>query len=131
MTNNPDARLWQQAEELAARNYELMISIDTLSDGETVYVVSNPELPGCMAHGQTLGQAMRELTESRIAYIYYLLVDGVDVPEPSGATTTTTTSTGQIIRYIQTPTEPLEKGELESQSSRVLVIASGHYRNSE
>lgn len=130
MTNNPDAHLWEQAEALAARNYELVISIDTLSNGETVYVVSNPELPGCLAHGQTLSQAMRELVEARTAYIYYLLVDGVDVPEPSG-TTTTTTSTAQIIDYTQTRTEPLEKGNLENQSSRVLVIASGHHRSGE
>lgn len=125
MTNDPNASLWQRAEELAARNYELITSVDTLSTGEKVYVVINPELPGCLAHGQTLSQAMRELVEARTAYIYYLLVDNLDVPEPGGTMTTTTTNSEQIMRYTQTHTEPHEKRELESLSTRVLVVDSG------
>ena len=131
MTNDPDASLWQRAEELAARNYELITSVDTLSTGEKVYVVSNPALPGCLAHGQTLSQALRELVEARTAYIYYLLVDKLDVPEPGGATTTTTTSSEQIMRYTQTHAEPLEKGDLEGSSTRVLVVDSGLHRSRE
>jgi predicted RNase H-like HicB family nuclease len=134
-----DAHLWQRAEELAARNYELSISIDTLSTGEKVHVVSNPELPGCLGHGQTLAEAMRELAEARVDYIYYLLVDGLDVPSPHGATTTAAAG-GQIILSLQssagdkqqdasTNAESIDQTGFEARSTRFLLV-EGKFQSS-
>jgi predicted RNase H-like HicB family nuclease len=63
-----------------------------LTSGDKVIVVTNPELPGCMAHGATLDEALTNLKEARTEYIYSLLLDGVDVPYPRGEATCTRNS---------------------------------------
>jgi len=72
----------QQAERLANRHYTINISQDTLSDGSIVFMARNPELQGCKAQGETPTDAVNNLREARIDYIYYLLEDGIDVPVP-------------------------------------------------
>ena len=77
--------LWQQAEALAERPYNVVAQESQLLDRSIVVVVENPGLPGCLSHGDTLEQALAELNEARQLYIYTLLEDGRDVPAP-GAT---------------------------------------------
>lgn len=73
--------LYDHAEQLASRNYDMVIERDELSNGEPVYLASNPELPGCMSQGATSEEAVKNLRDARITYIYSLLEDGLPVPE--------------------------------------------------
>jgi predicted RNase H-like HicB family nuclease len=75
--------LWEEAEKLAARGYEVEISKNTLSDGKEVFVAKNPELKGCTAQAHTLEESLRELDLARINYIYFKLVDGRPINPPS------------------------------------------------
>jgi predicted RNase H-like HicB family nuclease len=72
----------QEAERLANRHYTITTSEDTLSDGSIIFMARNPELQGCKAQGKTRTEAVNNLRDARIDYIYYLLEDGIDVPVP-------------------------------------------------
>lgn len=74
--------LWLRASKLAARDYRVEYEWDELLDGSPIVMASNPALPGCMAQGATEEEARRELSEARQEYVYSLLEDGEQVPEP-------------------------------------------------
>lgn len=74
--------LWQRAGKLAGRPYSVEAQKSQLLDRSVIVFVRNPALPGCMSHGDTLEEALAELREARQLYIYTLLEDGRDVPEP-------------------------------------------------
>lgn len=78
-----------KAEKLASREYDLETFRDTLSNGDVVILVKHPELPGCMAHGATLAEALASLREARTEYIYTLLLDDLSVPYPRSQATIT------------------------------------------
>lgn len=71
-----------KAEKLASRNYNTVMTQDILSDGSIVFVASNPELKGCKAQGASPMEAITNLRDARIDYIYFLLEDGIEVPVP-------------------------------------------------
>ncbi len=50
---------------------------------DNIYVVSIPELPGCMAYGETKEEALREIDVAKELCIESALEDGQSVPEPS------------------------------------------------
>lgn len=68
--------LLEKAEILSKHEYKTTISTEKLSDGRVVYMAKNPELEGCMAQGFTKREAIRNLEEARIDYIYDALEDG-------------------------------------------------------
>jgi len=70
-------------------HYMIEVVEDETTDGEPCYLASHPELPGCMSHGATLDEAVRNLDDARRAYIQSLLEDSVPVPEPSMVVTMT------------------------------------------
>ena len=74
-----DQNLLEQATKLAARNYKLTVFEDRLSNGQIIYMAKNPELKGCMAQGTTIEEAIKNLDEARIDYIYDSLEDGTEV----------------------------------------------------
>ncbi len=74
--------LWQRAGTLAERPYSVEAHESQLLDRSIVVFVENPGLPGCMAHGDTLEEALAELKEARQLYLYTLLEDGEAAPEP-------------------------------------------------
>lgn len=98
-------RLLEQAEKLASRNYMVSVYEDKLSDGTTIYMAKNPELSGCMAQGETIEDAINNLRDARIDYIYDSLEDGISVPDPAShpqplpriTKTTDTSNTGRIV----------------------------------
>ena len=49
---------------------------------DQIYVASVPELSGCMAHGNTKEQALREIETAKELWIETALEDGQPVPEP-------------------------------------------------
>lgn len=71
-----------KAEKLASRNYNTIMVQDRLSDSSVVFVASNPELKGCKAQGASPMEAIANLRDARIDYIYFLLEDGIEVPVP-------------------------------------------------
>ena len=78
-----DKELLEQAKKLAARNYTLSVFEDTLPSGEKIYMAKNPELTGCMAQGMSIEEAIDNLAEARLDYIYDSLEDGIPIPEPA------------------------------------------------
>lgn len=79
MINN---ELWDQAIKLAARQYNILWEIHTLTTGEPVHMLRHPELPGCKAQGKSFEEARANLADARIDYIYALLEMGLPVPDP-------------------------------------------------
>lgn len=96
---NPE--LWELAKKLAARTYDINISKDETAEGH-IYVAENPELLGCMAQGRTLIEAIKELNEGRIDFIYFLLEDGLEVPKPQP--TKTSTGVNTVKNVVSFPT---------------------------
>jgi predicted RNase H-like HicB family nuclease len=71
-----------KAKELAHRPYQLRTFLDETTDDEPVYVAVIPELPGCVAHGDTPEEAKQNILTAKVDFIYFLLEDGLNVPEP-------------------------------------------------
>ena len=59
--------------------YSVFIQYDPI---DKIYVASVPELSGCMAHGNTKEQALREIETAKELWIETALEDGQTVPEP-------------------------------------------------
>ena len=82
MTNERDPELQRKAEELAARDYDVVWSFDELSNGDNVFLVEHPELEGCMVQADTLEDALAELKVATVDFIYFMLEDGLEIPPP-------------------------------------------------
>jgi predicted RNase H-like HicB family nuclease len=74
--------LREQAKQLARQPYKITITNDETTDGEPIFVLYTPELPGCMAQGTTLAEAHENLSDAREEYILSLLEDNLPVPAP-------------------------------------------------
>ena len=117
-----DKALFEKAKMLAEKNYLLSVFEDALPSGEKIYMAKNPELAGCMAQGMSIEEAIDNLAEARLDYIYDSLEDGIPIPEPAMQPiprvigTTTTTSPGQtlIVASIPFREKTLEDSELVS-----------------
>ena len=75
--------LWKNAEKLANRNYTIMVSVEKATSGEQLFMAKNPELVGCMAEGNSLEDAIANLKEARVDYIYDSLKSGSKIPDPA------------------------------------------------
>jgi predicted RNase H-like HicB family nuclease len=84
----------EEAIKLASRPYNITVSQDRLSNGSKVYMARNPELAGCKAQGNSPTDAINNLRDARIDYIYYLIEDGLEVPVPA---TQTNITSSQIV----------------------------------
>lgn len=62
-------------------NYEMII---WWSAEDNAFVVDVPELPGCMAHGDTRIQAIENAEDAIAFWVKTAKDDGVPVPEPKG-----------------------------------------------
>ena len=78
-----DENLLKQAKKLAARNYKLIVFEDKLTNGKIIYMAKNPELKGCMAQGTTIEDAIKNLADARVDYIYDSLEDDIAIPDPA------------------------------------------------
>ncbi len=61
--------------------YEIIIYWSNVDD---VYVADVPELPGCMAHGDTYEEALKSITEAMDFWIEVAQERKEKVPEPKG-----------------------------------------------
>ena len=61
--------------------YEIIIF---WSKEDNLFVAEVPELPGCMAHGETQADALANANEAIQLWIDTAQEDGIPVPEPKG-----------------------------------------------
>lgn len=73
----------ENASDLAARPYIVVVFKDKTTDGDFIFLAVNPEIDGCMAQGETMEEAEENLDVVRVAYIQHLLDHGLPVPEPA------------------------------------------------
>ena len=66
---------------MASRKYELII---WWSAEDEVFVVEVPELPGCVAHGETPEQAVKNVGDAIDLWIEVAKAHGESIPEPKG-----------------------------------------------
>jgi antitoxin HicB len=64
--------------------YAIIIETDREND-EIYYMAFHPELPGCMAQGDTVEEAIASLNEARADYIKALLEWELEVPLPKAS----------------------------------------------
>lgn len=70
---------------LANRLNRCIVSQEHLSDGRVVYVAVDADLDGCMADGLSADEAIANLNDARVDFIYFLLEDGLPVPYDENA----------------------------------------------
>ena len=81
----------QNIEELMHLPYAVEIAQEHTTDGGMCFSASHPELPGCMAHGDTKAEALANLAEARRLYLEALIKRGLSIPYPAAKTTGTST----------------------------------------
>jgi len=59
--------------------YEMII---WWSDEDNAFIVDVPELPGCMAHGNTRAEAIGNAEEAVSFWLQTAKEDGIQIPEP-------------------------------------------------
>jgi predicted RNase H-like HicB family nuclease len=84
MTSTP-AKIAAEVDRYLRLPYAVTIMEDTCGDA-VCYMAVHPELPGCMAQGETPEEARRNLDVAREDYISALLEMGLPVPLPNGWT---------------------------------------------
>ncbi len=70
------------AEELASRPYQIELQAYETLDGQTYFFGRVPEMPGCVSDGATEQEAKANVKSAMVDFIYFLLEDGLAVPEP-------------------------------------------------
>ena len=61
--------------------YEMIVYWDKV---DSLFVVEVPELPGCMAHGRTKAEALKQAEKAIRLWVSTAKADGIPVPEPRG-----------------------------------------------
>lgn len=62
--------------------YSTIVVFDVTTDGEPCYAAYSPELEGCMSHGDSLEEALHNLSEVRRLYLSTLVAEGLEVSLP-------------------------------------------------
>lgn len=106
IANEEKERLKHEAAVLAEQPYSVAYDIDTLPDGTEVVTAYHPELPGCMADGDSVEEAKRNLASVRSFHIYLLLSRSVEVPEP---------------RRPSSPADELWRNTVATQSNSIFI----------
>jgi predicted RNase H-like HicB family nuclease len=75
--------LWQKAIEIAAKNYSVVTFEEKDSNGQPIFLARIQEFYGCMAQGNSKEEALENLREASIDYIYSLLIDNLEIPQPT------------------------------------------------
>lgn len=112
-----------EAHVLASRPYALFVFLDETTDGDTIYVATNPELPGCIAQGDSIVEAEDILTEVRQDYIAHRLAHNLPVPEPQSAWTVGQQSVEQSFAYRIIEPEPQQSADIPDFSMQVAISA--------
>ena len=70
-------------EEYLRLPYTRTVVSDQGTRGESLYLASIEELPGCQSHGATPAEALENLDDALALYIDSLLEDGIEPPLPA------------------------------------------------
>jgi predicted RNase H-like HicB family nuclease len=114
-------KLWERAERLAARNYDVEVLQDETTDGQLIFMARNPELPGCKAQGATIEEALSNLSEARSDYIYSLLEDGLSVPDPAPIATSTSSC---VVETLTVEFADVSEKDVQPEGQELLYRAS-------
>jgi predicted RNase H-like HicB family nuclease len=80
--------------------YLTVIMPEECTDGTACFRAEHPQLPGCMSHGLTREEAIRNLIDAKCLYIETLLEKGLEVPLPVQPTVLTWSSSQSIMKRI-------------------------------
>jgi predicted RNase H-like HicB family nuclease len=67
---------------LVDRPYSVKVVLEVDDEGDRFYLANHPELPGCMAQGDSRDAAVASLREARALYLQSVVRRGLSVPEP-------------------------------------------------
>jgi len=95
--------------------YDVIATPEECTDGTLCYRAEYPQLPGCMSHGVTPEDAIRNLIEAKRLYIETLLDRGLDIPMPTRHTGGTFSSY-QSITTIVVPVEETKEPQIHLPS---------------
>jgi len=114
-------QLLKSAEAAAAWPYAVRIARDETVDGKMVFLAVHPELPGCMAQGENVEEAIASLKEVTLDYIVGLMEDRIPIPLPSGKIKTTnysisseTTGNKSFLNILSEVVQPCTREELST-----------------
>ena len=71
--------MMKMIEEYMERPYKMEIVRDATEGG---YVVSFPELPGCLTVGETIEDAVKNSDDAKRAWFEAAIAEGLNIPEP-------------------------------------------------
>lgn len=86
----------RMAEELASRPYQIELQAYDTPDGQPYFFGRVREMPGCVSDGETEQEAKANVRLAMIDFIYFLLEDGLAVPEPRYFDSLTTVNMSDI-----------------------------------
>ena len=66
---------------MKTNSYEMIV---WWNEDDAAYVVDVPELPGCMAHGKTRQEAIKNGEDAIAFWIKTAKQDGLEIPQPRG-----------------------------------------------
>lgn len=92
--------------------YAINVTPDQTTKGNTCYLASHPELPGCMSHGETPDEAIINLNEARKLYLKSLIEDNRPIPRPMSLTSIVWKEMGNIFEG-----ELMQEGTISMQPS--------------
>ena len=88
-------------------------------EDDGTYTAIHPELPGCVAWGDSVGEAVANLTDSREAWIEGRLASGFDVPAPIEEEESSGRVTLRIPRFVHA--ELVQMARREEVSLNALI----------
>lgn len=80
--------------------YLTIIMPEECTDGTACFRAEHPQLPGCMSHGVSREEAIRNLIEAKRLYIETLIEKGLEVPLPVQPTVVTCSSSQSIMTRV-------------------------------
>ena len=81
----PETPLEELVEQYARLPYTVSAVFDTDGEGNSGYVSRVEELPGCLAQGKTIEEAIERAYGALRAWLAVAIEDGMEIPEPRGA----------------------------------------------
>ena len=88
--------------------YTTIIMPEECTDGTLCYRAEYPQLSGCMSHGLTPEEAVRNLIDAKRLYIETVLEKGLEVPVPVRPTVVTYSSSQSIMTKVVPSTKEPE-----------------------
>jgi len=73
----------RNAKALSERSYYTEVRYQPEGNGSPDYIASNPEIPQCIAQGDSVKEALQNLAATRAEIIEYLIENNLPVPEPA------------------------------------------------